>query len=255
MNRTDYRKLIDFKEDFMAEGGFDFKKFIDDSKNTLLKPKEYFSGMPKEGGMGEPVIKAVLYGAVAGLFTLIWSVLGLSALGGGMFGGMLGGGIGIMAFIGSIIFAIIGLFVGGVIVLIISAICGGTTDYEANVRVTASLMVLSPISSLFGFLSYVHYSLGAVVSLVIGLFGVWLLYNAVVNALQGKEGVAKVVSLILAAIPVLMLISTLMCTHAIQKGSEQFMKGIDPSGKQSQEMQKNMQNLFNKAMEEAKKQQ
>ncbi len=235
----------------MAEGSFDFKKFIEDSQNTLLKPKEYFSSMPKEGGMGEPVIKAVLYGAVAGLFTLLWSVLGLTALGGGMFGGMLGGGIGIMAFIGSVIFAIIGLFVGGVIVLIISAICGGTTDYEANVRVTASLMVLSPISSLFGFLSYIHFSLGAVVSLVIGLFGVWLLYNAVVNSLQGKEGTAKVISIILAAIPVLMLVSTLLCATAVQKGSQEFMKGMDPSGKQTKELQ----NMLNKALEEAKKQQ
>ena len=34
----------------MAEGGFDFKKFIDDSKAVLMAPKEYFSSMPTSGG-------------------------------------------------------------------------------------------------------------------------------------------------------------------------------------------------------------
>jgi len=37
----------------------------------------------------------------------------------------------------------------------------------------------------------------------------------------------------------------------VQKGSQEFMKGMDPSGKQTKELQ----NMLNKALEEAKKQQ
>ncbi len=39
----------------MAEGGFDFKKLVDETKATLITPAEYFAVMPKEGGFGEPL--------------------------------------------------------------------------------------------------------------------------------------------------------------------------------------------------------
>ena len=48
------------------------------------------------------------------------------------------GAIGIMAFIWSVIGAVIGLFIGAVILLVISSICKGSTDFEANMRVTAA---------------------------------------------------------------------------------------------------------------------
>ena len=126
---------------FMSEKSFDFNRFIEETKSVLLSPADYFSSMQKSGGFPEPLIKAVIYGAVAGLINLIWAVLFSSSMG-GMFGGMFGGGIGVFGLVMGIIGSIIGLFVGGVILLVISAICGGSTDYESNVRATASLMAL-----------------------------------------------------------------------------------------------------------------
>jgi len=236
----------------MAEGIFDFKKFVDDSKNTLTSPKEYFSSMDKEGGFGEPIIKALIYGALAGVFSFLWLTMGFGAAG-GMFGSMLGGGIGIMAIIGSLIFAVIGLFIGGIIILIVSAICGGSTDFEANIRVSASIMVLSPISSLLNFTTGLNLYLGAIVTLVILLYGVWLVYNAEINALAGKEGTTKVVSLVLAVIPVLMLLSTLMCASAVkdmtsEKNIEKFME----KSLKNTEMQKRIDEL-KKAAEKGRK--
>jgi len=32
-------------------GSFDFSQFINDSKATVLSPKDYFSSMAKEGGL------------------------------------------------------------------------------------------------------------------------------------------------------------------------------------------------------------
>ncbi|PKL40045.1 MAG: hypothetical protein CVV44_07460 [Spirochaetae bacterium HGW-Spirochaetae-1] len=240
----------------MAEGAFSFQKFIDDSKNTLLKPKEYFASMEKEGGFGEPIIKAVLYGAVAGLLGLLWSVIGLSAVGGAM-GGMFGGGVGIMVLVGALIFSVIGLFIGAVIILIISAICGGTTDFEANTRVSASLMVMYPISAVLGFAGGIHLYLGSIVSLLVSLYGLFLLYNALIGVLGGKEGTAKIISIILAVIPVLMLISALMCASAVKQSSDIWMK-------QSEDVMKQMDNKdaaeamkrleeFSKQMEKAAK--
>lgn len=183
----------------MSNENFNFSKFLQDSQNALFKPKEYFASMPTSGGFVEPLIKALLYGTIAGIFTLIWSLLHIGQFGSGMLGGLLGNTIGIMAFFSSIIGALIGLFIGAVFVLLASAICGGSTDYEASVRVTASLMVLSPISAFFGFLGFISI-LGSLVSLVISLYGVWMLYHALIGSLKGKSETSKIIGIVLAVI-------------------------------------------------------
>ena len=229
---------------------FDFKKFIDDSKMVLISPWEYFASMAKEGGLGEPVIKALLYGAVGGIISMIFSIMGLTAAA-GAFGSMAGGGIGIMILIRAIVGAVIGLFIGGVIMLVVSAICGGKTDYEANVRVVASLMVLWPVMALLGFLGRFHFYLGVVVILGVSLYGLYLMYVAEVKALEGKEPAARVVSIVLAIIPLIMLLSILLYTSrnfdttGIQKYNQM---------KEQNEMTDLMNSQFmKKAMEEAQK--
>ena len=154
----------------MSNENINISKLLKESRETLLNPKDYFSSMPLTGGFAEPVIKAAIYGTVAGLFSLLWSVVGLSALGGPIWGGALG----IMALIYSIIGAIIGLFIGGAIMLVISAICGGNTDYEANVRVTASLLVVYPINAFLAFLYGINITLGGLVGLLVSFYSVYL---------------------------------------------------------------------------------
>lgn len=234
----------------MAEGGFDFKKFIDDSKAVLMAPKEYFSSMPTSGGFVEPLIKAVIYGTIAGVITLIWSLLNLTAAA-GVLGGAIGGGVGVMALIGSIIGAIIGLFIGGVILLIVSAICGGNTNYEANVRVTAALMVLSPVNALLSFTSGINLWLGGIISLAVSLYGLYLLYHAIVAALKGKEGTAKVITIVLAALVGLVLVSSLTCYKAASTIGDKYQADTEKYLKQNEDALKD----FNKMMEELKKQQ
>ncbi len=102
-----------------------------------------------------------------------------------------------MSLIWSVIAAIIGLFIGGVIMLVISAICGGNTDFEANLRVSASLMVVYPINAFLAFFNGINYTLGGVVALAVSLFGIYLLYHAVIQALKGKESSVKIVAIVL----------------------------------------------------------
>lgn len=226
----------------MAESGFNFQKLMDDSKSVLTNPKGYFSSMAKEGGFVEPIIKALVYGVVAGVISLIWSLLHFSAAS-SMMGGIFGVGP-VAIIIGSIIGAVIGLFIGGIIILIVSAICGGTTNFEANVRVAAALMVLSPVNALLSVFSGVHLYLGLFISLVVALYGLYLFYNALVSALGAKEGTAKVVSIILAVIPVLMLISTLVCASAVSKYGDKMMKEIPAAdSKEMKELQNKLKEL------------
>lgn len=186
----------------MNNGTFDFNEFIRESKDVLVNPKAYFSTMKTTGGIPEPLIKAVIYGAIAGAFTFLWSMMHFGAATNPMFGGA----IGIMAFIWSIVGAVIGLFIGGVILLILSSICKGTTDFEANLRVTAAVMVIMPISAFLGFAGSLNVYLGLIVSIAVELYLLWLLYNGLVEALKAKPETTKIVMYVLIAIMVLFLL-------------------------------------------------
>ena len=175
----------------MAEGGFDFKKFLDETKATLITPAEYFAVMPKEGGFGDPLVKAVIYSLIAGIIGFIFSFMNLST-----FSGLFGSSVGLFLIINSLFFGIIGLFMGGAIILVISSICGGNTNYETNVRVTASLMAIYPIHALLSFLTGVNIWIGQLVFLTIALYGLYMLFVALTKSLEGKKETAKIVSII-----------------------------------------------------------
>ena len=183
----------------MSNSSFDFNALIRESKEVLKDPKAYFSTMKTTGGLAEPVIKAVIYGLVAGIIIFIWS---LFRIGPASFG-LMGGAIGFMAIIWYTVGAVIGLFIGAIILLVISAICKGSTDFETNIRVTAALMVMMPISALLGFFMGISITLGTLVSLAVSLYGLYLLYHGLTQTLKADTGTSKVVVLILAALIVL----------------------------------------------------
>jgi hypothetical protein len=200
----------------MSNGTFDFNELIKESKEVLVNPKSYFSTMKTTGGMTEPLIKAVIYGAIAGVFKLLWSVLHLGAISAGIFGGA----VGIIGFFTSILFAVIGLFIGAVILLIISAICKGSTDFEANVRVTAAVMVLMPISAFLGFAGHINLYLGTVVSLGVSAYSFWLLYNGLVEALKTKAETTRIVLLVLIVIVVIVTLAGIRTANRLKNGFE-----------------------------------
>ena len=204
----------------MSDGTFDFNQFLKESKETLLNPKSYFSSMKISGGITEPLIKAVIYGTVTGIIYLVWGLLKVGAVG----GGLLGGAVGFTAFITAIIGAIIGLFIGAVILLVISSICKGNTDFEANLRVTASLMVYMPISALLSIFAGFSIYLGAVISLIVFLYTLWLLYNGLVAALKCKPETTKIVCYVLIALIVLFLLLGLSAKSRLERTFNQINK-------------------------------
>jgi hypothetical protein len=205
----------------MSNGTFDFNEFIKESKDALVNPKSYFSTMKTTGGIPEPLIKAVIYGAIAGIFSFLWSVLNIGSAGMPLFGGA----VGIMLFIWGIIGAVIGLFIGGVVTLILSAICKGSTDFEANVRVTAAVMVIMPISSFLAFAGSFNIYLGLVVTLAVNVYALWLLYNGLVEALKAKPETTKILMYVLIGIMVLFLI----VGFGARKRANEFMKEFNNS--------------------------
>lgn len=201
----------------MSNGTFDFNEFLKESKDVLVKP-DYFTTMRTTGGMTEPLIKAVIYGAVAGVFSFLWSLLNLGSTSLGIFGGA----VGVMLFVWAIIGAVIGLFIGGVVVLVLSSICKGSTDFEANVRVTAALMVVMPISSFLGFATGLNLYLGMIVGLAVNIFTLWLLYKGLVQALKAQPSTAKVVMYVLIGIFVLFMLIGLGTKRKMQELKNTF---------------------------------
>jgi hypothetical protein len=197
------------------ENNFDFNEFIAESIHSLRDPKGYFSTFSVTGGYTEPVIKALIYSVIAAVINYIWFIAGLNVAGFGFWGAASGP----MVLVGGAIGGVIGLFIGGVIMLIISAICSGNTDYEANVRVVASLMVLTPINAALGFLFIISSGLAALVSLAVSAYGLWMTYNALVLSLQAKESTAKVLVIILLVIVALGTFAGMATSNAITEFS------------------------------------
>jgi hypothetical protein len=196
----------------MSNGTFDFNAFIQESIETLINPKSYFSSMKTSGGMTEPLIKAIIYGVIAGAIAFIWSILKLGAM-----GGIVSGGIGIMIFFRYIIISIIGLYIGAIILMIISSICKGSTDFEANARVVAALMVMMPVTALLGIASHLNLYLRFLGGIALNVYSIWLLYNALIEALKSKPETTKILMYILIAIIVLISLIVLVIKLTLMK--------------------------------------
>src|SRR5215510_9639315 len=124
------------------ERGF-FNAFVETLVMVLTKPSEAFMVMKREGGLGEPLIYALIGGCVGGIVSLFFS-LGLQSMGffadrHDTFGAMAGTGAGFAAFIVLVpLFVVIGLFIGSAIVHFCLMIVGGANQpFETTFRVVA----------------------------------------------------------------------------------------------------------------------
>ena len=110
---------------------------------VLTKPGEAFAVMKREGGLGEPLIYALIGGCLGGIVSLLFSMglhsVGLFADRHDTFGAMAGMGAGSAAFIVLIpLFVVIGLFIGSAIVHLCLMVVGGANQsFETTFRVLA----------------------------------------------------------------------------------------------------------------------
>ena len=206
----------------MNNGTFDFNAFIKESKDTLLNPKSYFAALKITGGLIDPLIKAVIYGLIAGVFAFLWNILNLSS----MTGGLLGNSVGVFIIAKYAFISVVGLFIGAVITLIISSICKGNTDFEANLRVVAAILVILPISAALDFTGGINFYLGIVVSLAINIFAFWLLYNGLIETLKTKPETTKIVVYVLIGIFVITMLLGVQKMSEANRIMNQF-KNID----------------------------
>jgi hypothetical protein len=128
--------------DHREERGF-FNAFIETLVMVLTKPSEAFTTMKREGGLGEPLIYAIIGGWVGGVISFLFS-LGLQSVGffadrHNAIAAMAGMGIGSAAIIILLpVFIVICLFIGSAVVHLCLMIVGGANQsFETTFRVLA----------------------------------------------------------------------------------------------------------------------
>jgi hypothetical protein len=183
----------------------DFSLILKDSKNTLLNPRSYFSKLKVSGGMTAPVIKATVYGIFTGLIYLLCYLFKIKTLG----AGYTGMAVGFPAFVKILFGAVAGLFIGAVILVIISSICKGLTDFENSLVVTASIMALLPVYGILSISWAINIYFGMAISLIVFLYFLWLLYHALVYSLKCKPEYATILGYVLTGLIILLMLLNL----------------------------------------------
>lgn len=177
---------------------FDFKLFLDDSQRVLTKPLAYFETLRTTGGIIEPLLKVFFYGSAAGILFFLWGLLNFSAE-----GALFGGAVGFMVLIWWVIGSVIGLFIFSGIIMVISSICRGNVDFEVSLRVAASIMVLMPVIALISILGEWNIYFFKLISIIVNLYGLWMLYLGLVHSLKTENHTARNATIILAVFVVL----------------------------------------------------
>jgi hypothetical protein len=202
------------------ERAFDLDLFLNESKNTLLNPRRYFSDMKVSGGLMDPLLKAIAYGTVSGIIYLICWFFRLKVFG----AGNIGDAVGFIAFLKIIIVSGFGLFIGAGFILVISSLCKGRGDFEANIRVTSSLMVLLPVFSIVSISSSISGDLSLVLNLIFFAYSLWISYFAFVEALKCKPQSARIACYVLLLAIILLLVLNKMSLKKSENVDEKDIK-------------------------------
>ena len=175
---------------------FDINTVIATAKAVITKPAEYYRGMPKSGGLTEPLIFVVVMAAAMGIITAVLSLFGSTA------GGLLS--MGFAAIIIAPISALIGVFIGAAILFVIWKLMGSEENYETAFRCLAAVTAIYPIVAVVSIIPY----LGTIVAVV---WATYLIIEASV-AVHGRD--RKTATIVFGIIGALMLLSNLASERA-----------------------------------------
>ncbi|MEI7881719.1 MAG: YIP1 family protein [bacterium] len=186
---------------------------IDMVKQVILNPAEFYRGMPKVGGFGDPLVFAVVLGVVTGIVQAILGLVHLSP-------------VGLSAIIIMPIGVLIGGFIGAAIVFVIWKLMGSSESYETAYRCGAYAMAVQPILAVAGLIPVV----GSLVGLAWMTF---LLVQASVEVHKIPAKKAWLVFGIIAAVFALMTLGAQAGARKAQRSMADFQKemGVSTGGK------------------------
>ena len=131
----------------MEANDINFAAMPQEAVKVVTAPADFFREMPKTGGFLEPLVFAVIMGAIAGIIHAILSLFGAGY-------GAAGMAAGFSAIIIMPIAVAIGSFIGGAILFVIWKLMGSQEEYEAAYRCGAYLTALAPITAIISVVPY-----------------------------------------------------------------------------------------------------
>ncbi len=172
--------------------GFDF---IDETIAVLISPASFFSSRDRADiRWFVLILKIFLYVALAQLIGVIPASLTQ--------GSFAFDSTYVLISCGLLVAAIPILFIAALLLCIISAICGGITNLKVNADVTASVIIVYPVSALMSIFYHINVYFHAVLSALVTLYGLWLLYLGLVKRLKAQPALSAVAVVLMAIFPI-----------------------------------------------------
>ncbi len=157
-------------------------------RNLVVNPRRYFTKIVADGNMEESMLKAFLYGLLAGCLVLLIRLLG---------GATITLGAVFTAIVIVPVLAVALLFVMGGLMMLVSEITGGERDWEIAIKGLASIFFIYPIILVLNALAFNCVSMW-VISLLVDIYVLFLFYNISLYCMRGKKGNVVIVIGVLA---------------------------------------------------------
>ena len=178
------------------------QSFSSTVQRVVLQPADFFRGIRRQGDFLNPLIFAIICTAISALLSGIIAVL-IAAVG----AGDQGFGAAAVGFFGGVILApiytAVGLFIGAGIfhLLVMLLVRPSNAGFEATFRVVA----YASVTQLVSWLAVIPI-LGILVSLIVGLYGLFLAVVGIREVHSTTTGTAALVVLIPAVVVFLLLV-------------------------------------------------
>lgn len=211
----------------METNKIDFAAIPQTAVRVVTAPAEFFKAMPKTGGFVEPLIFAVVMGALAGVVYAVSGVMGLGYMNAGVVSSLL-------MIIYMPVGAVIGSFIGAAILFVVWKLMGSNENYETAYRCVAYLAALSPIVALLALIPYA----GGLINTAI------YLYYTVVVSVEVHNLPARKAWLVFGIIYVVFALWGIRSEHAARNMSsvaEQWKKAAEESTETFKQSAKEME--------------
>jgi hypothetical protein len=172
-----------------------FKDWIADVVKVIKNPRGYFSSIEEDGNYEDPIVRAGFYGFIAGAFALLFYVLDYKF-----------NVSGLLYLIAYPAIAIVMTFGFAGVMLLFAYICRGDMDFEFSVKAVSTKMFIYPLAIVLNGIAFSMIYL-YIVYVVLALYILFLMYNAVIYSLHGDKSFARGLFSILAVAIALLLLS------------------------------------------------
>lgn len=175
------------------------------AKKVITDPAGFYQGMPRSGGLVEPLVFMVIMALVSAVLTFVLTMVGLGSVG--------AMATGLIVFILVPIFVVIFGFVGAAIAYVIWRMMGSQENFETAFRCVAYTAATAPITAVLSLVPY----LGSIVS---GFWPLALLAIASIHVHRRSVQTSWVVFGAIGVVLVLISVSGEQASRELMRGME-----------------------------------